>query len=310
MKIAYFGSSQFACVVLGGLIDQGVKPLIVVTQPDAPKGRGFKLTPTPVKAYAESATLPVYSSHDFEALAKDLKGKGIDLFIVVAYGNILPKFLLDVPQIMPIALHPSLLPQYRGAAPMQWTLINGEEKTGVTVFKVNEHLDAGEILIKEEIAIDEVDTMETLSEKLMQLGIKTLARAVKAIEKGNYTLRPQDTSKVSFAPKITKEDGRISWHVDADRIRNQIRGLAGWPGAFTYYKGTMLKILDAEVRELEACEEPARVVAISQDGISVATGRSVLTIKRVKPQNSREMTAHAFVCGHKIEVGEKFQETP
>jgi len=251
MRIVYFGNSDFSRIVLDGLIAAGRAPGMVITSPDKPAGRGLKTHSTPVKNASRQHSLTVLTPGELKvsSFLQNLRQYRGDVFIVVSYGRIIPPQVLAVPSVMTIAVHPSFLPAYRGAAPINWAIINGEKRTGITIFKVNERLDAGEIISQRGIIIDDCDDALTLANKLAPLSAGMLVDALHSIENGSYTLMPQDKTKVTFAPKLDKEIGRISWKDDAVSIRNKVRGLRGWPEAFAFYGGTMVKILETEVQE-------------------------------------------------------------
>ena len=339
MKFVYFGSSQFSRIVLDILLEKGKCPSLVVTVPDKPSGRGLKLKATPVKNIAKQAGIEVLSPSSLknDSFIERLTRISAEIFVVVSYGKIIPKNVLDAARLIPVAVHPSLLPLYRGAAPINWAIINGDRKTGVSIIKVSEKVDAGEIIAQESLRIDDRDDALTLSEKLAKLSARVLLDTLSSIEKGKYTLIAQDDSKVTFAPKIRKEDGRISWENDAFSIRNLVRGLLPWPEAFTFYKGKIIKILEADAyyqktsqepvnpksstrrveQKVTAQEEgiiygglikrrPSTILKIDKRGIYVAAGRGMVVIKRVKPEGKKGMDAYAFSRGHDITPGETF----
>ena len=307
MKIVYFGSSEFSCIVLEGICRKGFMPSLIVSQPDRPKGRGLKVFPTKVSCFAQDNKIPVIKPSGFdEKTVGRIRSEGADLFLVADYGKILPASLLSVPKIMSLCVHPSLLPKYRGSAPIDWAIINGEKETGVTIFKINEKVDSGEILLQEKVAIADSDDIFSLISKLADKGACLLIEAIVKIEHNNYSFTPQDENKVIFAPKLTKQDGRIDWNRSAIDIRNLVRATLGWPSAYTYYQDQLLKIVKTEVIEGSSDQVCGSIVKIDKQGISVATGSDVLLIKKVKPQGKKEMDAYSFVCGHKIKLGERF----
>ncbi|MCM8824514.1 MAG: methionyl-tRNA formyltransferase [Candidatus Omnitrophica bacterium] len=309
MRIVYFGSSEFSKIVLERIYNRGRVPIIVVSVPDKCAGRHLKLKPTPVKVFSKSCSLEVITPENLDDsnFVNLLRGMNIDLFVVVGFGKIIPRSLLMIPKIMPIALHPSLLPLYRGASPINWAIIKGESKTGVTVFKVNETIDRGEIILQEEVLIEDNDDSLTLSLKLANMGSNLLLRSISAIEENRFSLKPQDESKATFAPKLKKIDGRICWDKDANSIRNLVRGIKDWPQAYTCYKGKMLKILEVEVEKEDFSLEPSTVVKVEKNGIYVATGKGIIKIIRLKPEGKREMLAGDFICGYRIKVGDNFE---
>jgi len=308
MRIIYFGSSAFSRTVLEGLINRGVKPAAVITQPDAPCGRGFKLRSTPVKICAGKKRIPLIAPDTLSTVDDQIRELDPDLFVVAAYGKLIPDSLLTIPAHVSLAVHPSLLPKYRGAAPIHWAIINGETNTGTTVIRMNEHLDAGDVLCQAPIAITDDDTAVTLSEKLARLSVEVLSQAIDLVKRSKAVFKPQDKAQITFAPKLTKEDGRIRWGFDAVRIRNLVRGTMDWPCAYTYFEGKLIKILDAEAIEEAADQSPATVVRADKEGIYVATGQGVLKIKCLKPEAGKEMDAGAFLCGHAMRAGDSFKE--
>jgi len=309
MKIVYFGSSQFSSKVLEGIVREGIKPVLVVTVPDKPQGRGLKVLPNPVKELSLRLHLEVESIsnlNDSDFLGR-LKALSCDLFLVVSYGRILSASLLSIPNKLPLALHPSLLPRYRGPAPIQWVLIKGEKETGISIFKVTPKVDSGPIILQKRMSIENKDDYFSLSEKLANLSIPAVCEAIEQIESNTYKLIPQDESKVSYAPKLKKEDGRINWSSSAVTINNLIKGLKGWPGTYTFYRGIRVKILEAEPNSTETNSSPGFIVDLDKEGIYVATLEGVLKIKKLKPEGKKEMSTNSFICGYRPKVGEQFE---
>ena len=310
MKIIYFGSSNFSLIILENLIRAGFIPKLIVSQPDKPKGRGLISRPTEVSEFAQKENIPLVrpaSLKNFKII-NEIKNLEADLFIIADYGKILPASLLSVPKLASLGVHPSLLSAYRGPAPINWALINGDKETGVTIFKMDEGLDTGDIVFQKKIAINDNDNASTLHEKLATEGVKALVEALRLFEKGNYVFKPQDNHLSSFAPKLKKEDGKIKWNSKATSIMNLVRGTLGWPSAYTHYKNKMIKIIDTEVLFMPCEHEPSTIVNIDKEGIHVATGENILKIKRLKPEGKKEMDAYSFVIGHKLAVGDKFDQ--
>lgn len=307
MKIVFFGTSEFAVTVLRRLIDLKHKVLAVVTQPDRQKGRRLKVSSPPVKVLALTRDIPVYQPLD--ASGKDsaayLKKIDADLFVVVAFGQILKKEILEIPKIFSINIHSSLLPKYRGAAPINWAIINDDRTSGVTIIKMNERMDEGDIILKKEIAIDSGDTGITLSERLADLGADALDEAMKLIESGPIKFIKQDDSAATYAPKLKKEDGCINWKESALNIHNKVRGLLPWPGAYTHFKGKVLKILNTEVLESAPDKGTSGEVVdiIRHRGIVVKTSGGSILIKYVQIEAKKPFDTDAFLCGHKIKLG-------
>ena len=310
MNIVFFGTSEFALAVLHRLIDSRNKVLAVVTQPDRQKGRRLKVMPSPTKVLAESKGIPVYQPDD--ASSKDsisyLKKLNADLFIVVAFGQILKKEVLELPKIYAVNVHGSLLPKYRGAAPTNWAIINGEKTSGVTIIKLNEKMDEGDIILKKEIAIDNEDTNITLSEKLSDLGADALVEAIKLIEAGKAELVKQDDSIATYAPKLEKENGLIDWNEPAIKIHNKVRGFLPWPSAYTHFNKKILKILKTEVlEEPKTKAKPGEVIEILKHrGIVVKTGEGNILIEHVQIEAKKPFDTDAFLCGHKLPLGHVF----
>lgn len=311
MNIVFFGSSQFAVPSLEALLAAKHKISCVVTQPDKEKGRGMSLGVTAVKAAAGPYNLRIYQPKQVNSgeTIEFLKRLNPDLFIVVSYGRILPEELLNIPRIFSINAHASLLPKYRGAAPINRAIINGDKITGVTIIKMSKKMDAGAVIAQKAAEIKEDDTFITLQKKLSKEAAELLIEAVSAVENNKYKLTLQDEAKVTLAPKLKKEDGLISWDKPAGEIYNLIRGSIEWPGAFTYYKGKLVKIYKARI--LEAPDAGSRipggeVVQAGKEGIIVATGSGNLAIEELQVEGKRRMGAKDFIAGHKICAGEKF----
>jgi methionyl-tRNA formyltransferase len=311
MNIVFFGSSQFAVPCLQALLITRHKISCVVTQPDRKKGRGLHLEGTPVKLLASEVGLKVYQpakintaeAHDF------LKSLKPDLFVVVAYGHILSQKVLDIPSRFSINAHASLLPEFRGAAPINWAIIKGKKKTGITIMKMSEKMDAGEMILQEAMEIRESDTAVSMEGKLSMLAASLLIRALSAIEEGKFTLTKQDESKATLAPKIEKGTGLIHWDKPAQELHCLIRGCMGWPGAYTHYKGKMIKIYEAGDIRLSGYEgkgKPGQILEVSKDGIVVATGKGEMIIKELQPEGKRIMKAAEFIAGHKITTSDRF----
>ena len=313
MNIVFFGSSNFAVPSLQALAKTKHNISCVLTQPDKEKGRGLHIEGTAVKAAADTLGLKVYQPEKINTIetVDFLKSLNADLFVVVSYGQILSQEALDAPKIFCINLHASLLPKYRGAAPINWAIINGEKATGVTVMKMAKEMDAGPIILQKTIGILNEDTEIALEDKLSNLSAELLSECLISIEDKNYKLKAQDEAGVSFAPKLKKNDGAIDWHKSAEEINNLIRGCMNWPGAFTYYKGKLLKIYKARVFESLSplvLQSPGGIVQVSKEGIVVATGGNGLMIKELQIESKKRMRVEEFIAGHKICVGEFFSK--
>lgn len=308
MNVVFFGTSEFAVPALRGLLDSKHKVLALVTQPDRKRGRDLKVSPPPTKVLALTRNVPAYQPQD--ASGRDsieyLKGLGADLFVVISFGQILKAEVLAIPKFYSINLHASLLPKYRGAAPTNWALINGERSTGLTVIKMNERMDEGDIILKEPLAIDDEDTNITLSEKLSGAGKDLLLKAMDLIGSEKGTLEKQDEKEATYAPKLKKQDGLVDWNDNAHTIHNRVRGLLPWPGAYTHYEGKILKILNTEVSDsrAEKALKYGEVVDVIKDkGIVVRAGSGDLIIKYLQLEGKKALDADSFVRGHKIGKG-------
>jgi len=309
MKIVFFGTSEFALTSLERLIDSKHQVLAVVTQPDRQKGRALKLSPPPTKVLAMTKSIPVYQPQNASSAesAVYLKKLGADLFVVVSFGQILKDNILSIPKLYPINIHGSLLPKYRGAAPTSWTIINGERSSGVTIMKMNERMDEGDIIMKKEIPIDGEDTNITLNERLSDLGAEALIETIGLIESGKTVIfTKQDAKLATYAPKLKKEDGLIDWQGAAINIHNRVRGLLPWPGAYTHFEGKAIKILRTEVLSLASDPklQPGKVIDIVKGkGILVRTGSEDILITHLQLEGKKAMDADSFVRGHKISGG-------
>jgi len=309
MNIIFFGSSKFAGLSLKALLASRHNVACVLTQPDRQKGRGLHLSGTVIKTMALESGVHILQPYNVNGsdTVKFLKGLEPDLFVVIAYGQILSSAVLDVPKIFSLNVHASLLPKYRGAAPINWALIKGDNTTGITVIKMTKDMDAGAIILQKEREITEDDTAFSLEDKLSDLAAELLLMTLEGIEENNYNLILQDEDKVSFAPKLKKEDGLIHWHKSAQDIYNLIRGCINWPGAFTYYNGRLLKIYKArvssQIRKF-ASSNSGGILEASKEGIVVFTGKGNIIIEELQIEGKRVMRAEEFVAGHKILPGE------
>ncbi|MDD4895014.1 MAG: methionyl-tRNA formyltransferase [Candidatus Omnitrophica bacterium] len=309
MNIVFFGSSKFAVPSLKALLASKHKVLCVLTQPDKQKGRGLHFTGTAIKAVATESDIKVYQPRNVndEEPVKLLKSLKPDLFVVIAYGQILSSNVLDIPRLLPINVHASLLPELRGAAPINWAIIRGDKLTGITVIKMTEKMDAGPVILRQEIKISDDDTAVTLEGALSDMAARLLMDSIGSIEDNSYNLMPQDESGVSFAPKLKKQDGQIDWNNPASGIYNLIRGCINWPGAYTHYKDKLLKIYKAGISS-DACfagpSLPGKILGISKKGITVATREGNLIIEELQIEGKRNMKAEEFIAGHKVLIGD------
>lgn len=307
------GSADLACPSLEALIRaQDFCVRAVVTQPDKPKGRDLKLQPTPVKKIALARNLPVLQPERAraEAFIAQLRQLAPDLIVVVAYGQILPQAILDIPQFGCLNVHTSLLPKYRGAAPIQWAIFNGDAETGVSIMKMDAGLDTGDIASEARTPIADTDDAQTLHDRLAKLGAELLARTLPDYIAGRLAPRRQPAEGASYARKISKEDGRIEWSRPAREIWNQIRAFTPWPGAFTHYsvggQPRLLKIWNAAVHVAPGTSRPGEVLEAGKSGIVVACGEHALRILEAQLEGGRRMTVEKFLAGHPMIRGQVF----
>ena len=302
------GTPDFALFSLKGLCENGYNVIGVVTQPDKPKGRGYTLTPPPVKVYAEEIGIPVYQPNSLrtEEFASLLAELDPELIAVVAYGKILPKNVLDYPKYGCINVHGSLLPEYRGAAPMQMAIIDGKKTTGITTMFMAEGLDTGDMLLKAECEIAENDNFEIIHDRLGALGAELLRKTVDGLAKNEITPVPQDHSKATHTSKITKEDCLIDFSKDADTVHNLIRGLSPVPLSFTHTPdGKLLKIVESEICERESENEDfGKVISLENGKIRILCARGSINVLKVLPEGKGRMSAADFIRGRKISEGD------
>jgi len=280
----------------------------VVTQPDRPKGRGRKPAPPPVKELALKYGLPVYQPETVkdEAFLEEVERLAPDLLVVAAFGQILPKRLLEIPPLGGINVHPSLLPKYRGAAPIQWTLMRGETVTGVTIMRLSPRMDSGEILFQRAMAIEPEDTFGTLHDKLAIFGAEMLLETLHRMKRGMLNPVSQDESLATYAPKIKKEDCLIEWQKSAQEIANLIRGLDPKPGAYTYLEGKLLKLFRPKVIPFTAKEnQPGTILEAKKEGLQITTGNGILLVKEVQLEGKKRLPVAEFIKGHPNLVGKR-----
>ena len=310
MRIIFFGSDDFAAVHLEHLLTCGYELLACVTGPDKPQGRGMKLCVSPIKQIALERQIPCLQPLSLKdsSIIDVLKSYEADIFVVVAYGRLLTREILGLPKMLCMNVHGSLLPKYRGAAPVNWAILNGEKETGVTVQKMALALDAGDIIAQEKMFIDDDENADQLRKRMAQAGARLLVNVLDKRPSGQFSLNPQDETKATWAPKLTKEMGRIDWRTPARSIVNQVRGLQPWPGAYTFYDGKMLKITQAQISTQDTVKfTPGQVINVSRDGFHVACLTQALLIKEVQPEAGKVMPASSFVAGYKIAHGSCFQ---
>ena len=308
MKIVFFGSDDFAAVHLKALIKERHQVIACVTQSDSRQGRGMKVVVSPIKAIAQQQGLLCLQPSTLKEpqIIAELSSLAADIFVVVAYGKLLSQEILDIPKIFCVNVHGSLLPKYRGAAPINWAILNGDKETGISIQKMSLALDAGDIIAQVRIPITEHANAQELREIMAYEGAELLCRTLKDIEIGDYTLTPQDDEQSNYACKLTKEMGRIDWTKHACSIFNQVRGLQPWPGSYTMFQNRTLKVLQAQVLESAGSGQPGQVTQIDKRGIVVSCGNGALLITLVHPEASKIMPAVSFVAGHKIKVTDAF----
>ncbi len=307
MKIVFFGSGEFALPSLRALADRGVS--LVVTKPDAPRGRGRKIYPQEVRLLAEELGLPCEQPEDCNdpSFVARLAEQGFELGVVVSFGVILTRELFDAPTHGCINAHASLLPLFRGAAPIQYAIKEGEERTGITIIKIGEALDAGDILLAEETPIEAGETAGELHVRLATLSGEVLVKACEIIESGAASYTSQDHAQATRAPKVEKVDGVIDWSRSAEVIALLVRAMTPKPGAQTRLGAKRFIILEGEVeQDLYGLGEPGKVQSGGEEGIRVCTGKELYRIIRIKPENGRNMTAGEFVRGHPLAPDERF----
>jgi methionyl-tRNA formyltransferase len=307
-RIVFFGTPSFALSTLRILVEGRDEVIAVVTQPDREKGRGRKVVISPVKELALQHRLPLLQPERAkeEAFQESLKMLQPDLFVVAAYGQILPKSVLGIPKFGAVNVHASLLPKYRGAAPIAWAILNGEKVTGVTTMMMDEGMDTGDILLQTEIPMGHEETCENLLNRLASLGAPLLSETLEKMKAGEIHPIPQDPSKATYAPPLKKEDGYIDWKKEVIEIDRQIRAFNPWPGAFTKWNDQLLKIFKGEIKEGMPLGKPGAVVWTGSDFIEVETGEGLLRIQEVQLEGRKRMALRDFLLGHPISVGTVF----
>jgi methionyl-tRNA formyltransferase len=305
LSLVFCGTPRFAVPTLDKLIEAGFSIPLVVTQPDKPRGRGLELTASPVKRQAVEHALKVIQPEKIknnDELRAQLAALDPDAIIVVGYGRIIPQWMIDLPRLGNINLHASLLPKYRGAAPIQWAIANGENVTGVTTMRIDAGLDTGDILLQKEIAVGASDTSETLAPRLAATGADLMVETLRGLQSGTVHPKPQDHSKATLAPILKKEDGRIDFNRTAQEISNRLRGFQPWPGAFTTFRGKTLNIWHAAVLDRET---PPGTLYIDRDQVFVGcAGGTSLALLEVQPEGKKRIAARDFVHGYRPKPGE------
>jgi methionyl-tRNA formyltransferase len=310
LRIIFMGTAELACASLLALTrEPDFEVVAVVTQPDRPKGRALKLQPSPVKEVAVANRLPVLQPARAREpkFFEELRELQPELVVVAAYGQILPQAILDLPRLGCLNVHTSLLPRHRGAAPIQWAILEGDAQTGVTIMKMDAGLDTGAILAQQSTPIHAEDNSQTLHDRLAQIGATLLAQTIRDYTTGKIFARPQPVEGVSYARKITKEDGLLDWGQPARVLWNRVRAFTPWPGAFTHLPATgrpaLLKIWQAEVADESG--QPGEILSAGKNGITIACGGQALRVVELQLEGGRRMTGGEFLSGHQLKPGDR-----
>ncbi len=305
MKIVFMGTPDFSVPTLEALFHNGHEISLVISQADKAKGRGKKVLFTPVKEKAFQLGLNVYQPYNVNSKEsiEIIKKENPDVIVVIAYGQILKEDILNTPKFGCINVHASLLPKYRGAAPINWAIINGEKSTGITTMVMEKGLDSGDMLLKRETEIYSEETAGELHDRLMKIGADLLVETLKELEAGNMTKTPQNHGEATYAPMMSKELGRINWSESATSIRNLVRGTQPWPGAYTTYKDNNIKILEVDIVDKFKEDESGKVIKIDNDGIFVNAPDNCILIKQIQFPGKRAMHVSEFIRGNEFEVG-------
>ena len=308
MKIVFMGTPDYAATALEAILQAGYEVTGVVCQPDKPKGRSGALAACPVKECALKYNLPVFQPERIkrpEAVA-ELKKFPADVFVVAAFGQILSEEILTIPKYGCINIHASLLPKYRGAAPIQWCIVDGEKETGVTIMQMDAGIDTGDILFTKKVAITEEETGGSLFDKLSQAGAELIVEALPKIEAGEVSPVKQDETQSNYARMLKKEDGQINWNRPAEEIGRQVRGMDPWPSAYTYYKGKQFKIWKAEaVAGGTEGLQPGTIAQIEKQGIWIACGSGMLQVTEAQLEGKKRMSAADLMNGRSLEMNER-----
>ncbi|MCI8554078.1 MAG: methionyl-tRNA formyltransferase [Clostridiales bacterium] len=308
MRIVFMGTPEFAVPCLERLLNDGHQVTLVVTQADKPKGRGHRLQPTPVKACAEAHGVEVFQPEGLrgDEAYRRIEGENPDLIVVTAYGRILPQRILEIPRCGCINVHASLLPKYRGAAPIQWAVINGESESGVTTMQMNTGLDTGDMLLKRTCPIFPDMTAGELHDRLAQEGAQVLSDTLKALEAGALRPQKQEEAASSYAPMLDKSLGRIDWTLPASVLHNRVRGLSPWPSVTVFCQGKPLKLHRTAVGEEYTDVAPGTIV--KENPLTIACGGgTTLLLQEIQAEGTRRMTAEEYLCGHPLPVGSRLE---
>ncbi len=311
MKLVFCGTPMFAVPCLEGLITAGHEVMLVVTQPDRPQGRGMTMAAPPVKQAALKLGLPVIQPEKIKKnleFQEQLTGLKPDAIIVVGYGRIIPPWMLQFPPHGNINVHGSLLPKYRGAAPIQWAIASGETITGVTTMRLDQGLDTGDMLMQRELEIRPDDTAITLAPRMAALGAELLVQTLDALANGSISPAPQDDSQATLAPILKKQDGQIDFSRNAKEIYDRLRGFQPWPGAFTHYRGKMLKIVSAEPASANLEVAPGQLYMHEDALLAGCGGGTLLSLLQLQPEGKKAISAREFISGYRPALGEKLDE--
>lgn len=306
MRIVFMGTPDFAVGTMVALAEAGHEIILAVTQPDRPKGRGKKMQASPVKDAAVPLGIEVYQPSRVREpeCVEHLRGYEPDIIVVAAFGQILPKEILDIPPYGCVNVHASLLPKYRGAAPIQWSILNGDEATGVTTMRMDEGMDTGDIILQREVQIGPKETGGSLFDRLSREGASLCVQTLERIADGTAVYTPQDDSQATYTKMMKKELGDLDWSRPAVELERRVRGLNPWPSAYTQLRGKTLKIWEAEVLPENADAAPGEVAGSGKEGIRVQTGGGQLLLKEVQLEGKKRMAADAFLRGYPLQPGE------
>lgn len=312
MRIVFMGTPEFAVPSLEALLKSDDQVVGIVTQPDRPKGRGQVLTPPPIKLLAQREGIPFLQPVKIRVpeFLTALAAWKPDLIAVTAYGRILHSPILTLPPMGCVNVHGSLLPKYRGAAPVQWAVINGETETGITTMLMDEGMDTGAMLLQESLPILPEDTSGTLAPRLAALGGSLLVKTIARLKAGTITPQPQNPALATLAPPLKKEDGVIDWATSASNIANRVRGLSPWPGAYTYLSSERWMVWSATQSPGKPDIAPGTIIEVTKQSIQVATGDGVLALKEIQPSNSKRLTVAQYLAGHRVSAGQRFDAEP
>jgi len=309
LRIVFCGTPAFALPALRHLIAQpDFKIESVVTQPDRPSGRGYETSTPPVKEAALEAGIAVYQPEKInsDSAFEFFQRAAPDVVVIIAYGQIIPARLIEIPRLGWINLHASLLPKYRGAAPINWAIVNGETRTGVTTMQIDAGLDTGPMLLRNEVSIGPDETAPELSARLAEAGAPLVAETLRKLDRGEITPTPQDNSRATLAPMLKKEDGRIDWRQSSQKIYNRIRGLQPWPGTFTTFRGKTCQIWGRALKPVASGGRPGILLPTREDGLLVICGEGVLRVDYAQMEGRKRVAGMEFAGGARIQPGERF----